>query len=497
MTRHSIFWRSLVAAALVLVLLYPWAGGRSALADVEGDTYTSPLYGFTVTWDQTWFVVEVVSDEYDSLTLTNGLTYATFLAGPDPATTLEAALASVLSFMRSDPAVGPVEPALDDRGDAVRGGDADHTFAAFEFPLTMPDGTTVDIVGYLEARILVPGGAILGLMAYTPAERFGTELPLIERLVNGLRLVGDPDGDPPPDADPAAPVGASMPFFASDRWRVAVVTSALARELAELGLDRRPDKEWLVVVLDVTNWSDATSRTQTDSPLALRDFTLTVEGVSKPFKVAPKSSLGVAGEVGAAEPSDELILTVENDETVRVALVFQVPARSRLLELHHADTAFPLALTLTAELNPSSLPSPVATPAVERGTLVSASDGRTIRVELEGETKARRIRLLGVTPPEKGACMEHGAEVLLDKLAGRTVLVETDPAVGGDDSDERYVWLVGDDGRRTLLNRRLVAEGRAMAQNIAGEASVEIWMEATERVAKAKKVGLWAPCTSS
>jgi len=102
-----------------------------------------------------------------------------------------------------------------------------------------------------------------------------------------------------------------------------------------------------------------------------------------------------------------------------------------------------------------------------------------------------------VTPPEKGACMEHGAETLLDKLAGQTVLVETDAAIADDTPAERYVWLVDDDGHRTLLNRRLIAEGRAMAEDIPGEASIETWMEATERVAKAKKIGLWAPCTSS
>ena len=197
------------------------------------------------------------------------------------------------------------------------------------------------------------------------------------------------------------------------------------------------------------------------------------------------------------QPSDELLLRIAPDETVRMALVYSLPARSRLLELHHGETAFPLASTLAAELAPNTLPPPAAEPAVERGTLVSASDGRTIRVQFDGESKSRRIHLLGVTPPEKSSCMEHGAETLLDKLTGQTVLVEADAALADDTSAERYVWLVGDDGSRTLLNRRLIAEGRAMADDIPGEASVEVWLKATERVAKVKKIGLWAPCTAS
>ena len=493
MTRHSISWRSLVATALVLVALFPWQGAPPALADIEGDTYTSPLYGYSVTWDQSWFVVEEVTADFDSLTVTNGLTYATFIGAPDTATTLESALATLVIAMRSDRAVGDVTPLPGDRGDVTGGNTAT---AAFAFPLTMPDGLQVDVVGYLEARLLIPGSAILGLMAYSPAARFDSQLPLIQRLVAGLRMPGD-EPDPPTEPDPARTIETSMPIFASDRWRVAVVTSALIADSPAVGLESQPGKEWLVVVLDVTNWSDITSITGDDPALPLRDFTLTVDGVDKPFKTTPHSTRNVAAAMGAVQPSDELVLRIAPDETVRVALVYSLPARSGLLELHHAETAFPLASTLTAELDPSTLPPPAAAPAVERATLVSALDGRTIRVQLDGETKSRRIRLLGVTPPEKGACMEHGAETLLDKLAGQTVLVETDAALADDTSTERYVWLVGDDGRRTLLNRRLIAEGRAMAENIPREASVEIWMKATERVAKAKKIGLWAPCTSS
>ena len=295
-----------------------------AIADIDGDTYTSPLYGYSVTWDQSWFVVEEVTADYDSLSLTNGLTYATFIGAPDTVTTLESALATLVSVMRGDPAVGDVTPLPGDRGD-VAGGDT--ATAAFAFPVTMPDGSQVDVVGYLEARLLVPGSAILGLMAYAPAARFDSELPLIQRLLAGLRLPGD-EIDPATEPNPARPVETSMPIFASDRWRVAVVTSALIPDSPAVGLESRTGKEWLVVVLDVTNWSDITSITEGEAPLRLRDFTLTVDGVDKPFKTTPNSTRDVAAALGAVQPSDELLLRITPDETVRVALVYSLPARS-------------------------------------------------------------------------------------------------------------------------------------------------------------------------
>ncbi len=56
-----------------------------------------------------------------------------------------------------------------------------------------------------------------------------------------------------PVAPPAEPWLASD--FVSGPWRVEVVTAKRANSFPEYDLESREDKDWIVAVVDVTNWS--------------------------------------------------------------------------------------------------------------------------------------------------------------------------------------------------------------------------------------------------
>ena len=86
------------------------------------------------------------------------------------------------------------------------------------------------------------------------------------------------------------------------------------------------------------------------------------------------------------------------------------------------------------------------------------------------------------------------AEQLLDALEGTTVLVEEDGAGGDDAPSARYVWLVDANGARTLLNHRLIAQGRAEAGSLPDGARFGVWLRSTERSAKERGIGLWGAC---
>ena len=76
-----------------------------ARAQVDGNTYTSPTFGYTVTWDGSWAVVDERTGEVDLLMLSNGFSLGQFIGltdyGDDAlfATTLYAVTAGM------DPAV--------------------------------------------------------------------------------------------------------------------------------------------------------------------------------------------------------------------------------------------------------------------------------------------------------------------------------------------------------------------------------------------------------
>src|SRR5687768_2224972 len=92
------------------------------------------------------------------------------------------------------------------------------------------------------------------------ASNFESERPQIEELLSGLIL--DPDPAPPvAQAEPA-------PDFVSSSWRISIATTAVSPTFPQLGLKKKSDKEWMIVIADVTNWSDQ------DAQLSARDFTL-------------------------------------------------------------------------------------------------------------------------------------------------------------------------------------------------------------------------------
>jgi plastocyanin len=143
------------------------------------------------------------------------------------------------------------------------------------------------------------------------------------------------------------------------------------------------------------------------------------------------------------------------------------------------------------------MPDLAAPPVVTQAVLESASDGRTLRVQPTGQSNSQRLRLLGVDPPADGACYGKEAEKVLDALVGRPVLIEEDSQIAeGGGTPARYVWLVNEDGTRTLINASLVATGRAAAAELPADARFGGWLQESERMAKAAPMGQRAECGS-
>ena len=481
---HRRFLPLRLALAAVALLAIQLSGlSYPASAEISGSTYTSDRYRYTLTWDDTWFAVEEFDEQYyDGVTITNGLTYATVFGEDNVYASLEAGMASNISGLRSDPSISNYSPMRDAAGNSIRGGDDERQFAAVTYTYTYEDGSSEDLAAYVEVRVLEDLNVFISLLAVTLVDSYGEELPSFQNLLDGLNADG-------PTTEPSDPVaGEPGPVFVSGPWRIAVATSAVNADFADLGLKEKADKEWLLVVLDVTNWSDD------DAELKASHFTVALAGEAKPVKIARSSLQGVAEALALAPFSEEQTLAVDADETVRVVLAFVLPAGSAEPHLAHRETAIPIEDTIELDLTPAGLPALALSPEISEGEIVSASDGRTMRIALDGESKADRIQLLGVEPADEGSCFENEAENVLDDLAGANVLVEEDAAVSGGDAAVRYVWLLNDDGTRTLLNQLLLATGAARADGIPGDARFGSWLETTALGAEEAGIGLWGDC---
>ena len=128
------------------------------------------------------------------------------------------------------------------------------------------------------------------------------------------------------------------------------------------------------------------------------------------------------------------------------------------------------------------------------GTVVSVTDGDTLRLDVDG--RELRVRLIGIDTPEvypEVECFGPEAEAALAALAppGSTIgfTYDRDPR---DQYDRELLYLFTAEG--TSINLELVAQG--FAQAVLFEPNDRYWneLQAAERAAQDARLGLWGSC---
>jgi micrococcal nuclease len=163
-----------------------------------------------------------------------------------------------------------------------------------------------------------------------------------------------------------------------------------------------------------------------------------------------------------------------------------------------ALVAFLLAACGALPPEPSDISTPAARPAFGQGPqadvvrvrVVDVVDGDTIKVRIDGIVYS--VRYIGIDAPERGARGAKAATNANRQLVnGETVLLEEDVS----DTDRfdrllRYVWLV-DGADYLLVNRELVRLGVAVARAYPPDTTYQRLLNAAERRAMEREVGLW------
>jgi endonuclease YncB( thermonuclease family) len=146
----------------------------------------------------------------------------------------------------------------------------------------------------------------------------------------------------------------------------------------------------------------------------------------------------------------------------------------------------------SAEATPTAAFGTAPVGATEIATVLSITDGDTIRVDRGFGSEP--VRYIGMNTPEVGD--PGGSEATAENsrlVAGLHVILERDVSET-DQFDRllRYVWIDTGVGW-TFVNLELVSRGFAQAATYPPDVRFSELFLATERLARTAEVGLWAP----
>lgn len=195
---------------------------------ISGATYTSPTYGFGVAWNDTIWQAEaqVGEDGFDELELiaASGTLYiwAGDVYNGDPAACLQG---ESEFFANDDPAITDWAPAEDADGEPITGETSNAAYGVFTLTYTdqtEEDAESVNLVDYIECRELVPGEAVMIILATSTPEQYNDHIEDVLTITNQIELAGEddptgatpvatsaPEGLSPADATPEASPDAS------------------------------------------------------------------------------------------------------------------------------------------------------------------------------------------------------------------------------------------------------------------------------------------------
>lgn len=182
---------------------------------IDGESYTSPTYGYRLTWDGNIWEAEsrVGDDGYNELRLESPSATLAIWSGPfyegDPAACLKGESGF---FETEDPAITDWQPAEDADGEPIAGETANASYGVFNLTYSDPeneDAEPVELIDYIECRALVEGETVLVIFATTTPERYNDTIDDVLRITNAIDPAGDEgasgDGTPAP-ATPAIDV---------------------------------------------------------------------------------------------------------------------------------------------------------------------------------------------------------------------------------------------------------------------------------------------------
>jgi endonuclease YncB( thermonuclease family) len=181
-------------------------------------------------------------------------------------------------------------------------------------------------------------------------------------------------------------------------------------------------------------------------------------------------------------------------ESHRLALVFFVPPGWGELTLLAGPSSLDLAPSFAHPTAITDLGGPPEAPELIEGKVSRVSDGRTIEVDVEGESV--EVVYLGIAAPTGDACYAAQATAAnSDLVLGKTVWLERErknrTAQG---AFARDAWLAAPDGSKILITGELVAHGAATPSPVEPDIRFAGVLSAAATEAQRSRIGFWSAC---
>ena len=154
-------------SALVVAVLLVTSAAAEIFAQIEGESWTSPTYGFSVSWagtewqpDPAGTLAAVGPERLDRLHLLNGVSSLYFEGATRYQGDLPACVAEEANLLSQETGVSEIRPYRDEEGVQLVADGPNSLAAAFTLTLSIGN-QDVELVDYVECRTLTPGQAVL------------------------------------------------------------------------------------------------------------------------------------------------------------------------------------------------------------------------------------------------------------------------------------------------------------------------------------------------
>lgn len=192
--------RPLIALLAALLLLPSLATGLGA--QVEGETWSSPTYGFSISWagtawevDPTGTLTAAGPERLDRVHLVNGVSSLYFEGATRYGGNLSSCVAEEANLLTQESGVSEIRPYRDDSGAQFVADGPDASAAAFSLTLSVA-GQEVELVDYVECRTLIPDEAVLIITLVTEPALFQSELAAAQAVIDTITRAEEPPRDP-------------------------------------------------------------------------------------------------------------------------------------------------------------------------------------------------------------------------------------------------------------------------------------------------------------
>jgi hypothetical protein len=189
-------------STLIALLLLLGVAAPGIAAQIEGETWTSPTYGFSVSWagtdwqpDPDGTLTAVGPERLDRLHLTNGINSLYFEGATRYQGNLSSCVAQEANLLGQESGVSEIRPYRDEDGAPLVASGPNAEAAAFTLTLEVA-GQEVELVDYVECRTLIPGEAVLIITLVADPASFKEQLASMTEISNTIVLAEQQPLDP-------------------------------------------------------------------------------------------------------------------------------------------------------------------------------------------------------------------------------------------------------------------------------------------------------------